>query len=43
MFQRDEEDGVKLDVYDIEKVLSNQRLVLDIPNYVNGRPTPINV
>ena len=26
----------------IEAVLSSQKLVIDIPNYVNGRPTAIN-
>ena len=41
-FQRDEEDAVSIYLEDIEKVLSSQKLILDIPNYVNGRPTPIN-
>ena len=43
MFQKDRDDELRLQVFDVEKVLSNQRLALDIPNYVNGRPTPINV
>ena len=38
----DEQEKKLLDIDMIESVLSSQKLVIDIPNYVNGRPTPIN-
>ena len=31
-----------IDISMVEKVLSSKKLMIDIPNYVNGRPTHIN-
>ena len=39
---KEEQERKILNIDMIEAVLSSQKLVIDIPNYVNGRPTPIN-
>ena len=34
---------IKFDVQLVERVLSDAKLITEIPNYVNGRPTNLNV
>ena len=38
----EEQDDYKLDLRLVEKVLSSSRLIMDIPDYVNGRSTAVN-
>ena len=35
--------NLKIDVWMIEKVLTSQSLFINIPNYVNGKSTNVNI
>ena len=37
-----EQLNYKIEIIHLEKVLSSQKLEIEIPNYVNGRPSSIN-
>lgn len=38
----DQQNNYMIDLFILEKVLSDPKLNVDIPNYINGRPTNLN-
>ena len=43
MFNSRDDHSIRFDLSTVEKVLSDGKLVVKIPNYISGRPTNMNV